>query len=74
MATVLYVLAEVVRHLAILAQPVAPASAARLLDQLAVPAEARSFAALGEGGALAPGTSLPKPEGVFPRFVEEPAA
>ena len=74
MATVLYVLAETVRHLAILAQPVVPASAARLLDQLAVPADARSFAALGEGGALVPGTALPKPAGVFPRFVEETAA
>jgi methionyl-tRNA synthetase len=74
MATVLYVLAEVVRHLAILAQPVVPGSAARLLDQLAVPAGARSFAAIGQGGALKPGNALPKPEGVFPRFVEESAA
>jgi len=74
MATVLYVLAEVVRHLAILAQPVVPDSAGRLLDQLAVAPGARSFAALGEGGALKPGMALPKPEGVFPRFVEESAA
>ncbi|HKT17105.1 MAG TPA: methionine--tRNA ligase, partial [Stellaceae bacterium] len=68
MATVLYVLAETLRYLAILAQPVVPLSAAKLLDQLAVAAEKRDFAALEE--ALVPGTPLPKPEGVFPRYVE----
>jgi methionyl-tRNA synthetase len=71
MATVLYVLAETVRHLAILVQPIMPGSAAKMLDQLAVPADARTFSALDEGGALKPGTKLPKPEGVFPRYVEE---
>jgi methionyl-tRNA synthetase len=71
MATVLYVLAETVRHLAILVQPFTPHSMAKMLDQLAVPASARTFAALGEGSALKPGTPLPAPEGVFPRYVEE---
>src|SRR5229473_3088056 len=70
MATVLYVLAEVIRHLAILVQPVVPGAAAKLLDQLAVPADRRDFAALAT--PLAPGTVLPKPEGIFPRFVEAP--
>ncbi|MEZ5829960.1 MAG: methionine--tRNA ligase [Dongiaceae bacterium] len=73
MATVLYVLAETVRHLALLVQPFMPDSMAKMLDQLGVPAGARSFAALGEGGALKAGTKLPKPEGVFPRYVEEAA-
>jgi methionyl-tRNA synthetase len=68
MRTVLYVVAETVRHLAILAQPFMPDSCARLLDQLAVPASARDFAALPR--PLPGGTALPKPEGVFPRFVE----
>ncbi len=71
MATVLYVLAETVRHLAVVVQPFMPDSAARMLDQLAVPAENRSFAALGAAGALTPGTDLPKPEGIFPRHVVE---
>jgi methionyl-tRNA synthetase len=71
--TVLYVLAETVRHLAILVQPFMPQSIERMLDQLAVPADARTFASLGEKGALKPGTPLPKPEGVFPRYVEEAA-
>ena len=74
MATVLYVLAETIRHLAILAQPVTPGAAGRILDQLCVADDARSFAALGEAGRLAPGTELPKPEGVFPRFVEDDKA
>ena len=69
MATVLYVLADVIRQLGIVIQPFMPASMARLLDQLAVPADARGFAALDR--ALTPGTPLPAPSGVFPRYVEE---
>ncbi len=74
MNTVLYVLAETLRHLAILTQPVMPESMGRLLDQLAVPAEARSFAQLGPGYALAGGTTLPPPSGIFPRYVEAEGA
>jgi methionyl-tRNA synthetase len=33
-------------------------------------AEARGFASLGEAGRLRPGTALPAPAGVFPRYVE----
>jgi len=68
MATVLYVLAEVIRHLAILAQPVVPDGAGRMLDQLAVAEDQRSFAALTDDRMLRPGTALPKPQGVFPRY------
>lgn len=70
MQVVLYVLAETIRHLAVLTQPFMPAASARLLDQLAVPADKRGFASLGAADALVPGTPLPKPEGVFPRFVD----
>jgi len=73
MATVLYVTAEVVRQVAILAQPVAPDGANKLLDLLAQDNDARSFAALGEEGRLASSTELPKPMGVFPRYVEPEA-
>jgi methionyl-tRNA synthetase len=73
MATVLYVLAETVRNIAILVQPIMPHSIEKMLNQLAVPVSARTFASLGEEGALKPGTPLPKPEGVFPRYVEEAA-
>ena len=71
MATVLYVLAEVIRRLAILAQPVTPGAAGHMLDQLAVAEDTRGFANLGADNALTPGTPLPKPQGVFPRHVEE---
>jgi len=73
MATVLYVVAETVRRLAILVQPFVPTSAAALLDLLAVDAAARSFAALTDDARLQAGTALPKPQGVFPRYVDEPA-
>jgi methionyl-tRNA synthetase len=73
MRTVLYTLAEVIRHLAILTQPFVPGSSGRLLDQLAVAADGRDFRALAEA-PLAPGTPLPRPAGIFPRFVERAAA
>ena len=68
MATVLYVLAEVVRQLALLTQPFMPNATERLLDQLAQPADARDFAALSQ--RLASGRAIDKPQGVFPRYVE----
>ena len=70
MSTVLYVTAEVVRQIAILAQPVTLSGAVKLLDLLAVPESARDFASLGEGGRLAPGTPISKPTPAFPRYVE----
>ena len=70
MNTVLYVTAEVVRQVAILAQPVVPRGAGQLLDLLSIAADRRGFDALGEDGRLAAGTELPKPSGVFPRYVE----
>ena len=72
LGTVLYTLAETIRHLAILAQPFVPEAAAKLLDQLSLPPDQRDFAALMT--ALAPGTILPKPAGIFPRYVEAVAA
>jgi len=71
--TVLYVTAEIIRQVAILAQAVMPQSAAKLLDLLAVPQNERDFSMLGGGKRLAPGSSLPAPSGVFPRYVEPDA-
>ncbi len=73
MATVLSVLAETVRNLALILQPFMPTSMGRMLDQLAAPTSARTFASFGPDHATAAGTPLPKPEGIFPRFVEEEA-
>jgi methionyl-tRNA synthetase len=69
--TVLYVTAEVLRQVAILAQPAIPASAGRLLDILGIPTDKRDFAALVE--RIAPGTALPQPAPIFPRYVEREA-
>ncbi|MBZ0147466.1 MAG: methionine--tRNA ligase [Pseudorhodoplanes sp.] len=71
--TVLYVTAEIIRQVAILAQAVMPQSAAKLLDLLAVPQNERDFTMLGGGKRLAPGVSLPAPSAVFPRYVEPDA-
>jgi methionyl-tRNA synthetase len=72
MRTVLFTLAEVIRYLGILTQPFVPASASRLLDQLAVGPDRRAFCDL--ASPLLPGAALPKPSGIFPRFVEASAA
>jgi len=71
MNTVLYVLAETIRHLGILLQPFMPGSCARMLDQLAVSPGHRDFTYLGPGHALVPGTALPAPQGIFPRFRDD---
>jgi len=72
--TILYVTAEVLRQIAILAQPTIPTAAGQLLDLLGVPAEKRTFDQLGSAGRIAAGTVLPAPVPVFPRYVEaEPA-
>jgi methionyl-tRNA synthetase len=71
MATVLYVQAETIRRLALLTQAFLPEASARILDQLAVPADARTLAHYQDDAAgLRPGTPLPRPSGVFPRFPE----
>lgn len=74
MGTVLYVTAEVVRNIALLAQTVVPDGAEKLLDVLAVPQDQRSFDACGAGNRLVAGTELPKPQPVFPRYVEPEGA
>ncbi len=74
MASVLYVTAEVLRNVAILAQPVIPAATAKLLDLLGVEASARDFAHLGAANRLASGLALPAPAPIFPRYVEPEVA
>mmetsp|Transcript_11044 Transcript_11044/g.32007 ORF Transcript_11044/g.32007 Transcript_11044/m.32007 type:complete len:586 (+) Transcript_11044:289-2046(+) len=69
MGTVLYVIMEVLRHVAILYQPIIPGSANKILDLLSVPEENRSFEHLeGEEYKIQPGTPISKPKGVFPRI------
>jgi methionyl-tRNA synthetase len=68
METVLYVLAEVIRRIAMLTQPFMPDASAAILDQVAVAADKRNFADL--DAMLVAGTPLPAPQGVFPRHIE----
>jgi methionyl-tRNA synthetase len=64
--TTLYTTCEVVRIAALLVAPVMPESAGKLLDLLGQAEGQRAFTAIGE--RLVPGTVLPPPTGVFPRY------
>ena len=72
--TILYVTAEVIRQVSLMAQPFMPTASGKLLDLLAVPAAERDFTALEGGKRLAAGVQLPAPQGVFPRYVEPETA
>jgi methionyl-tRNA synthetase len=71
--TVLYVTAEVLRQIAVLALPFMPDAGGKLLDLLAVPATERVFSLLGGDHRVAAGANLPAPSPVFPRYVEPDA-
>mmetsp|Transcript_41944 Transcript_41944/g.47670 ORF Transcript_41944/g.47670 Transcript_41944/m.47670 type:complete len:580 (-) Transcript_41944:66-1805(-) len=72
METVLYVIMEVLRHVAILYQPIIPNSANKILDLLTVPDDERTFAHLTDEFRIKEGSEISKPKGVFPRIeVEE---
>jgi methionyl-tRNA synthetase len=72
MATVLYRTADTVRRLAIPMLAFVPSSAAKLLDQLAVPETDRLLPLALVRDRLIPGTELPVPQGVFARL-DKPA-
>jgi methionyl-tRNA synthetase len=72
--TVLYVTSEVIRQIAILTQPVMPTASEKLLDSLGIAEDERTFAMLGGATRIAPGTTLPAPQAVFPRYIEPTAA
>ncbi|MBF0853573.1 methionine--tRNA ligase [Gluconobacter wancherniae] len=69
MADVLRVLVDLIRTIATMLQPYMPITMDKMLTQLGVEEGERSFAALEV--PLPGGRVLPKPEGLFPRFVEE---
>ena len=70
MQTILYVTAEILRMVAIMAQPFMPASMEKLLGLLGVPANARKFANAEIAQGLVAGTLLPPPAPVFPRYID----
>jgi methionyl-tRNA synthetase len=67
--TVLYTTLETVRIATLLSQPVMPESMGKLLDLLGQTDDQRAFDAI--GNRLVPGTALPTPAGVFPRYQVE---
>jgi methionyl-tRNA synthetase len=67
MHTVLRVLVDTIRVIAVLLQPFMPDSMAKLLDQLGIPSEARAFAGL--VAPLEESRPLPPPFGIFPRYL-----
>ena len=71
MAAVLRVLADTIRTVATVLQPFMPGSMAAMLDQAGAVPDVRSLVDLAE--PLAAGTTLPPPQGIFPRFVEASA-
>lgn len=68
MQTVLFVIMEVLRHVAILYQPLIPDSAGKILDQLSVPIDCRTFDHLTTSHRIVPGTPIGQPVGIFPRM------
>jgi len=72
MTAVLATLCEAIVDLAVAIQPVIPGSAAKLLDQLGVPADERTYAALADEGRYerlaASGFTLAAPTPIFPRL------
>jgi methionyl-tRNA synthetase len=68
--TVLFVTAEVLRRVAIIAQPFMPQSAGKLLHLLAVPESDRTFSFLGRKRRITANVTLPPPTPIFPRYVE----
>ena len=68
MQTVLHVLADALRHVAVVLQPFMPNSMAAMLDQIGIAPDQRQLDAL--PAPLPAGASIPAPRGIFPRHVE----
>ncbi|MEG1570350.1 MAG: methionine--tRNA ligase [Clostridia bacterium] len=67
--TVMYVLCECIRYVAVLIAPTMPQTPARIFEQLTVSEEAlKSIASLAHFGALPAGTLVQKGEALFPRI------
>ena len=71
MQTVLFTLLETIRCIGILLQPVMPASANEILNQLTIDPSDRSFSALNEEHCVQSGAKLQQPNPIFPRFDEK---
>lgn len=70
MKEVCYILLEAIRYIGITLQPFVPDSASRILDQLCIPANERSFEYLSKKHAIKQGAILVQPTAIFPRIVD----
>ena len=70
METVLYVLIEIIRHIAVLIQPIMPSSADKILNFLGISKNKRNFDSLCIHERLIPKSPIPKPYAVFPRYIQ----
>ena len=72
LGTVLFVLAETIRRVAVLFEPVMPGSCGKILNMVGAEegADLRSFASIERGATLIPGTPIQKPTQLFPRIVK----
>ena len=68
MAHVLHAALDATRRIVLLVQPFVPEASAKLLDLLGVASDARNFKNFDV--IVEPGTQLPEPQGVFPRWSE----
>ena len=66
MNTVLFVLANIIKNVSLIATNFIPNGANKILDQLAIPKNKRKYKNFDE--ELTPGSKFNKPEGVFPRL------
>lgn len=71
MGVVLALTAEIIRQVAIMAQPYIPNGAAKFLDLLSVDEAEREFVHLSQEYRLKPGLVINKPSPIFPRYVED---
>jgi methionyl-tRNA synthetase len=69
MNLVLYCLLELVRNIAIMLLPFTPDAAEKMLNQLGVPDNERSFDHLGYEYALKPEAGIQEPMPIFPRLI-----
>jgi methionyl-tRNA synthetase len=69
MNEVLYVLLESLRYISIMLQPFIPDSANKMLDQLGVDKNTRTFKHLNVNYALVSGSPIPEPSIIFPRII-----
>ena len=66
MATVLYVLSEAIRKIALITQPILPVGSKKILDQLCIKEEKRSIEHLDD--ELMPESNILEPSPIYPRF------